>query len=177
MKRIAVGMLLFVAISNIYGAPPQERQQRQLRPNAAQRRSLVEDAVLGFYVKQFQQFAEVTPEVFARILPFLEQFVQDRFEISQRRTRALNQLRQALNRSGSEDELKRLVRELDSADGEFQMNQQKFFSNVEPPMNIPQPAQIPNLQKLAHYPIRQKPNALQNPARQRQPPAPATGPN
>ena len=177
MKRIAVGMLLFVAISNIYGAPPQERQQRQLRPNAAQRRSLVEDAVLGFYVKQFQQFAEVTPEVFARILPFLEQFVQDRFEISQRRTRALNQLRQALNRSGSEDELKRLVRELDSADGEFQMNQQKFFSSVDPLLNIRQQAKVRILQNMADNRIRQMLNAVQNPAGQRQAPAPATGPN
>jgi hypothetical protein len=178
MKRIAAGVLLFAAISITYGAPPQDKQQRQLRPNAAQRRSLVEDAVLGFYVKQFQQSAEVAPEVFAKILPFLEQFVHDRFEISQRRTRALNQLRQGLNRGASEDELKRLVRELDAADGEFQMNQQKFLTNVDPLLNGRQQAQVRVLQNMADNRIRQMLNAVQNPAGQRQNPAPAaSGPN
>src|SRR5438552_7241602 len=68
----------------------------------------------------------VSNEVFAKILPFLRQFVQDRFEISQRRTRALNQLRQAVQGGGSEDDLKRLIREFDGADADFQPNQEKF---------------------------------------------------
>src|SRR5438132_11104618 len=126
MKKIALALLLIAALSSVHAAPRQVRQQQRQqqqklqpsdRPNGAVRpnaqRRLVEDAVLGFYVNQFQKAGEVTPEVFGRILPFLQQFVQDRFEISQRRTRALNQLRQGVNRGAAEDELKRLVRELD----------------------------------------------------------------
>src|SRR5687767_5239217 len=61
-------------------APPAGRQ----RPNAP-----IQDVVLGFYISQFQQVSEVNDEVFAKILPFLREFVQSRFEISARRTRAL----------------------------------------------------------------------------------------
>src|SRR5262249_18356861 len=130
--------------------------------------------VFAFYVKQFQQDAEVSPEVFTKILPFVDQFLQDRFEISQRRTRALNQLRQAINRgSGSDEELKRLVREFDAADGEVQANQQKFFNNVDPLLNARQQAKVRILQNMADNRIRQMLNAVQNNAGQRQGVAPA----
>ena len=168
MKKL-VAAFVALEIATAIAFPQQKGQQRPAR--------VLQDAVLGFYISQFQQQTEVSTETFAKILPFLQQFVQDRFEISQRRTRALNQLRQALNRSGSEDELKRLVRELDSADGEFQMNQQKFFSSVDPLLNIRQQAKVRILQNMADNRIRQMLNAVQNPAGQRQPPAPATGPN
>src|SRR5262245_48165947 len=133
MNRIAIALLLFTALPSVYARPRQQiQQQRQqnlrdgIRPRAGARRSLVEDSVFAFYVRRFQQDTEVTPEVFSKILPFIDQFLQDRFEISRRRTRALNQLRQAIERNGSEDELRRLIRELDAADSEFQGNQEKF---------------------------------------------------
>jgi hypothetical protein len=182
MKTIAMAFLLAAALlnANAYAGPRQQKLQRQqqqiqraLRPNAAQRRSLVEDAVLGFYVNQFQQDGEVSPEVFAKILPFLQQFVQDRFEISQRRVRALNQLRQAIARNSGEDELKRLVRELDSADSEYQANQQKFFNNVDPLLNARQQAKVRIMQNMTDNRIRQMLDALQNPnAQQRRSAAP-----
>jgi hypothetical protein len=188
MKNLGIAALFLVAFSNAYGAPVRQRPQRQaqqnppavrpnanlpVRPNAAarangairpaQRQKLVQDALLGFYVNQFQQAGEVSPEVFAKILPFLQQFVQDRFEISQRRQRALNQLRKAIVGDASEDELKRLVRELDAADGEFQANQEKFLSNVDPFLNARQQAKVRILQTMADNRIRQMLDALQNP--------------
>src|SRR5438309_11854752 len=84
----------------------------------------------------------VSNEVFAKILPFLQQFVQDRFEISQRRTRALNQLRQAIQRGGSEDDLKRLIHDFDTADADFQANQEKFLGNVDPLLDTRQQAKL-----------------------------------
>ena len=175
MRKITIALLLLASLPNVYGSPRQQnRQQRQqklqpgIRPNVAQRRLLVEDAVLGFYVNQFQQVAEVSPEVFGKILPFLQQFVQDRFEISQRRTRVLNQLRQAVARGGSsDDDLKRLVRELDAADAEFQNNQEKFLNNIDPMLNARQQAKVRILQTMADNRIRQMLNAVQNPLTQR----------
>jgi len=67
--------------------------QQRPAPQRGIPQRVLQDAVLGFYVTEFQKQAEVSSEVFGKILPFLQQFVQDRFQISQRRTRALNQLR------------------------------------------------------------------------------------
>src|SRR5262245_49473795 len=188
MKKFAIVTLLFVAVSSAYGGPLRQRPQQNppavrpnadvpVRPNAAarangairpaQRQKLVQDALLGFYVNQFQQNGEVSPEVFAKILPFLQQFVQDRFEISQRRQRALNQLRKAIVSDAPEDELKRLVRDLDAADSEFQANQEKFLSNVDPFLNARQQAKVRILQTMADNRIRQMLDAVQNPNAQR----------
>ena len=169
MKILAAAVLPLALVASLHGSPRLERQQQKLqrqqekaatRPN--QRRAIVQDAVLYFYLKQFQESGEVSPEVFAKMRPFLEQFVQDRFEISQRRSRALNQLRQALERNASEEELKRAVKELDTADADFQANQEKFLSNVDPLLNPHQQARLRILQIEADTRIRQYLNALQN---------------
>jgi len=164
MMKVAI-IILLAALPNLYASPLQQRQQRlgNDRPRAALRRSVAEDAVYAFYVRQFQQDTDVTPEVFSKILPFIDQFLKDRFEISQRRTRALSQLRQAIQRNGSEDELKRLIRELDAADSEFQANQEKFLTNVDPLLNLRQRAKVRVLQNMADNRIRQYLNAVQNP--------------
>jgi hypothetical protein len=175
MKILAALVLQLVLISSLQAGPRQARQQQRLnrqqeqqvnRPN--QRRAIVQDAVLYFYIQQFQDSGEVSHEVFAKMRPFLEQFVQSRFEISQRRSRALNVLRQTIERNGSEEELKRLVREFDSADADFQANQEKFFSNVDPMLNARQQARLRVLQIEADTRIRTYLNALQNPNPQRQ---------
>jgi hypothetical protein len=164
MTKVAISILL-AALPNLHASPLQQRQQRlgNDRPRAALRRSVAEDAVYAFYVRQFQQDTDVTPEVFSKILPFIDQFLKDRFEISQRRTRALSQLRQAIERNGSEDELRRLIRELDAADSEFQANQEKFLTNVDPMLNLRQRAKVRVLQNMADNRIRQYLNAVQNP--------------
>ena len=164
MTKVAIIMLL-AALPNLHASPLQQRQQRlgNERTRAVLRRSVAEDAVYAFYVRQFQQDTDVTPEVFSKILPFIDQFLKDRFEISQRRTRALSQLRQAIQRNGSEDELKRLIRELDAADSEFQANQEKFLTNVDPLLNLRQRAKVRVLQNMADNRIRQYLNAVQNP--------------
>ena len=186
MKRIALAALLLAAVSSVvstaYSGPlrRQQKLQQPARPNGAPRR-VVEEAVLGFYVNQFQQSVqagEVTNEVFAKILPFLQQFVHDRFEISQRRTRALNQLRLAVARNAADDEVKRLVHDLDLADSEFQLNQEKFFTNVDPLLNARQQGRIRILQNMADNRIRQILNTVQPPPGQRQGAAvPATNPD
>ncbi len=161
MKRIILG-LLFVTLSSSMVFPLPRQQKQNLRKNVLPRRTIAEGAVLAYYVKEFQPQAEVSPEVFAKVQPFLEQFIQDRFESSQRRTRALNQLRQGIQRGAPEDELKKLVRDFDSADAEFQANQEKFLNNVDPLLNTRQQAKLRIFQVLADTYMRQVVNSLQN---------------
>ena len=175
MRRLAIGLLL-ATLPNAYVLPGQQQnQQEKQRPanraNAPIRRAFVQDAILGFYVEQFQKQAEVSPDVFAKILPFIQQFIKDRFEISQRRTRALNQLRQAVTRGASEEDLKRVVHDFDSADRDVQGNQEKFLSNVDPFLNPRQQARVRLLQINADNRLRQMLEAVQTP-----PAAPANPP-
>jgi hypothetical protein len=132
-----------------------------------------EDAMLGFYINQFQQAAEVSP-VFAKILPFLQESRPDRFEISQRRTRAPTRSA-AVNRGGSagsaaaaasDDDLRRAVREADNADVEFQANQTKFLSGVDPFLNARQQAKLRVFLVMADNRVRQILNTVQNPGNQ-----------
>ena len=181
MKRIfntktALFVVLFATASSLYSGPGQQRQVP--RPNAQGRvtNKETQEIVQGFYVSRYRRNAEISSEVFAKILPFLEQFVDDRFEIAGRRRRALNQLRQALNLNAPEDQLKRLVRELDAADADFQMNQEKFFASVDPLLTARQQARIRVIQEMADTRIREILNAVQNPAGQRQGPPPEPAP-
>ena len=177
MKAItttAICALLLAGLSTAEAAAPRQQRQRQqqnlqpgnVRPNGALRpafrRALLQDAIYSFYVKQFQQDPDMSPEVFTKILPFVNQFLQDRFDISERRTRALNQLKQAINRNASEDELKQFSREIDNADSEFQANHQKFLNNVDPLLNGRQQAKMRILQNAADNRIRQMLETLQN---------------
>jgi hypothetical protein len=137
-------------------------QQKAPTQRAAIPRRVLQDAVLGFYISEFQKQAELSPEVFGKILPFLQQFVQDRFEISQRRTRALNQLRQAVQRGAPDEDLKRLVHDFDSADADFQANQEKFLSNVDPLLEPKQQAKLRIFQVMADNRMRQMLTSVQN---------------
>src|SRR5438093_8517728 len=154
MKKLVAA---FIALQ-VAGTPVFSQQRPQQRPA----RRVLQDAVLGFYVSEFQQQAEVSSETFGKILPFLQQFVQDRFQISQRRTRALNQLRQAIQRGDSEEDLKRLVHDFDSADADFQANQEKFLSNVDPLLDAKQQAKLRIFQVMADNRMRQILTSVQN---------------
>jgi hypothetical protein len=160
MKRFTAAALLLLAGGFAFSQQRAPQQQRAAIP-----RRVLQDAVLGFYVSQFQQQTEVSTEVFAKILPFLQQFVQDRFEISQRRTRALNQLRQTVQRGGSDEDLKRASHDFDSADADFQANQEKFLHNVDPLLDARQQAKLRIFQVMADNRMRQILTSVQNPNR------------
>jgi hypothetical protein len=155
LKVLPLSILAVTVAFSQQNPPPQP--QRNVIP-----RRVLQDAVLGFYVGQFQKQTEVSSEVFAKILPFLQQFVQDRFEISQRRTRALNQLRQTVQRGGSDDDLKRAIHEFDSADADYQANQEKFLSKVDPLLDAKQQAKLRIFQVMADNRMRQILTNVQN---------------
>ena len=168
MRRVFSAFLLTAALAT--SGLSQARQTQRLRPDGGtaptQQRpranAALQDMVLGFYISQFQQVSEVNDEVFARILPSLREFVRDRFEISARRTRSLNQLRQSINRNASEDEIKRLIRELDQADADGFANQKRFLEKVDPLLNTQQQAKVRIFQATSDQRIRQMLDRIQN---------------
>src|SRR5881296_1688911 len=141
MKKLVAA---FIALQ-VAGTPVFSQQRPQQRPA----RRVLQDAVLGFYVSEFQQQAEVSGETFAKILPFMQQFVQDRFEVSQRR--------------GSDEDLKRAIRDFDAADADFQSNQEKFLSRVDPLLDARQQAKLRIFQVMADRRMRQLLTSVRNP--------------
>jgi hypothetical protein len=137
MRGLVPAVLIIATLST--AAFSQQRQPR--RPNAAVRPA-IEDVVEGFYVSQFQQQVEVNAEAFAKILPVLRQALQERRGISARRIRALTQLRMLTRQNDSEEEMKRLIREVDGADADAQASQEKFLATVDPLLDARQQANL-----------------------------------
>src|SRR5262249_50544776 len=150
--------VLLIAVSSVYALPRQQRQELRAGDRASvlpKPRQNVQNAILVFYINQFQKQIEVSQDVFGKILPFVQQFVQERFEISQRRQRTLSQLRRAINNGGSEEELRRAVREFDAADTDFQKSQERFLGSVDPFLNPRQQARFRLVQNQADNRLRQ----------------------
>jgi len=174
MRKIVI-VLLFAALPAAYAfARPQQNQPNLAGKQAASvptRRLIMQDSVITFYVNQFQKQTGVTDETFGKIIPYLRQFVQDRFDITNRKQRALNQLRQTIqNSNASEDELKRAVHDYDAADHDFQANQEKFLANVDPLLNPRQQARFRQIQLQADNQMKKMLDNLQQTNRS---PAPA----
>ncbi|OLD57573.1 MAG: hypothetical protein AUI54_02270 [Acidobacteria bacterium 13_1_40CM_2_56_5] len=179
MRKLAAVFLLVIlsstiALSKQDGARRLEPRGKAANRAAAQagRTPAIEDAVLGYYISQFPQVAEVGDDVFVKVLPHLRQFVRERFEISQRRNRALNAIRNMVQRDESEEDLKRLIREFDKADADIQANQEKFLANVDPLLSTHQQAKARLFLMMADNRIRQILNQIQNSANRAAQPAP-----
>jgi len=159
MKKVVTAFLLLILLSP--AAFPQQNQRELRRRNAVTRRP-IEDVVLGFYISQFQQVADVSDEVFAKVLPFLRQFIQERFEITNRRRRALNQIQTLVQRKDSDEEIKRAIQEIDNADSDLQANQKKFLFNIDPFLSPRQQARVRMFQVMSDQRIRQMLDRIQN---------------
>jgi hypothetical protein len=179
MKKIAIVVALAGSLSSLYAAPVQQQRpiqrQQQLqpapgRPNANAARRLQNNPLLrGLYIRQLRQATDGNTEVYGKILPFLEEFLEGRLEISERRVRSLRELRQAVNNNGSEADLNRLMREIADADTEFQANQERFFSSVNPQLNTRQQARIRIMMEMTDNEIRRLLSEAQNSNQQQRP--------
>lgn len=136
MKRLLVVLSLVLCSSGIVFS---QQNARQRRPNAI---APIQDAVTGFYIDQFPLQVEVSDEQFVKILPILRQTLRERREISSRKTRALNQLRMMVQRGDPDEDIKRLLRELDKADQDLQASQEKFLSTIDPMLTPRQQAKL-----------------------------------
>lgn len=148
MKKMAIAAFLAAFLATPAVAqlrPPRQQLRPPVRDGAPPRGAQnppVLDMIEGFYVSQLPGMVELSDEQFVKILPVLRQSLRDRFEISTRRTRATNQLRQATQRGSSDEELTRLVRELDRADNDVQSNREMFLASVDPLLTPRQQARL-----------------------------------
>lgn len=169
MKRFVVVLSLVLLSSGIVFSQQNARPANR-RPNAA---PAIQDAVVGFYIEQFPQQVEVTDEQFVKVLPILRQALRERREISARKTRTLNQLRMMVQSGdGSDDEIKRLLRELDKADADLQSSQEKFLNTIDPLLTPRQQARLRIFEFMIDQRIRRMIDRARNPGQNLEPPLP-----
>jgi hypothetical protein len=131
MRTCAIALLLAV-VSSANGLASQRQQPPKL-----------EESVLFFYVGEFQKAVNGNQVLLGKALPFLKEFIQNRFEISARRLDTVQQLRMLSNRAnGNEEEIRRAIREFDQAESDMQTNQERFLANIDPLLNVRQQARV-----------------------------------
>ncbi len=134
----------------------QQRRQQLRRPNAmAPRGAPIEDLVEGFYISQFSEVVGVGDDQLAKVLPILRQGLRERREIAARRAQTLNQLRLVTERGDAEDEIRKLVREIDKTDADALTRQQKLVNEIDPHLNARQQAKFRMFQVMVEQRIRQ----------------------
>jgi hypothetical protein len=151
MKQSAMAIAL-VLLSSASLLP----QQRQQPPK-------IEDSVIAFYVGEFQRVVNVNPDVFAKALPIIREFIQTRFEISMRRLDTMQQLQMLVNRRDSSDQdIKQAIHDLDKADADNQANQDHFLSSIDPILTTRQQGRVRVFQQVADQRMRQMLNSIRS---------------
>src|SRR5579862_7793716 len=150
MKRTALAAITLVILSSVSGLSQQLPQTPKL-----------EDSVVTFYVSEFHRVVNVNPNVFAKVLPIIREFIQTRFDLSAHRQETVQQLRMLVNRpNSSDDDIKRAIRDLAQADADIQANQDHFLSSVDPLLTIRQQGRVRIFLQSADQRMRQMLNSL-----------------
>ena len=151
MKRSAMAVALII-LSSVTILTQQRQQSASL-----------EDSVISFYVGEFQRVVNVAPDVFAKALPIIREFIQTRFDLSARRQDTMQQLRMLVNNAKSSDQdIKQAIRDLDKADSDIQANQDHFLSTIDPILNTRQQGRVRVFQQVADQRMRQMINSIRN---------------
>lgn len=151
MKKSVIAMAL-VLLSSASGLSRQRQQPPRL-----------EETVVAFYVGEFQRVVNVSPEVFAKVLPVIREFIETRFDLSARRQETFQNLRMLTNRANSSDQdIKQAIRDLDKADSDIQANQDHFLTTIDPLLNTRQQGRVRVFQQQADQRMRQMLNSIRN---------------
>src|SRR5262249_32531335 len=103
----------------------------------------LEETVFEFYVGEFQKAVNANQPLFAKVRPFLKEFIQNRFEISAHRLDAIQQLQMlSQRRDTTEEDFKRAIRDFDQIESDMLTNQEHFLNNVDPLLNTRQQARV-----------------------------------
>jgi hypothetical protein len=101
------------------------------------------EVVQGLYINQLQQFMELTDDQYLKVATLMKDFLRRRYEIEgPGRTRALNQLRQGVNRGASDEQLVLLTQEFDRIEGDVSVARQEFLTKADPLLQIRQRAKL-----------------------------------
>jgi hypothetical protein len=160
MRKLATAVLLVTLLSS---AAISRQRPQPLK---------IEEPVLDFYVGEFQRVVNTNQDLFVKVRPFLREFVENRFEISARRQDTMQQLQMLVqDRKSSDDDIRRVTRDVDKADSDIQANQERFLSNVGPLLSIRQQARVRVFLQMADQRMRALLNSIRNNANP-QPPTP-----
>jgi hypothetical protein len=143
---------------------------------AGQRRGIPQpppyfEAILGLYINQLQQFMELTDDQYLKLAALLKDYLRARYELDgPSRNRAISQLKQAVNRGATDDELTAAMQEFDRIDGDLVTTRQTFLAKADPMLQLRQRAKlrvyIVNKDNQVHNLIQasQNPGAVPKPA-------------
>ena len=131
--------------------PQRPGQQRNLRDSDV---APIQEIVEGFYVSRFQQELDLDDEQFAHVLPLLRDSLRERNQLGQRRARALNQLRQAIQANAGDDELTRRIAEVDESELALREAQANLLRSVDPDLSPRQRARLRIVQPSLEQRIR-----------------------
>jgi hypothetical protein len=146
---IALALTLVTGASGLF-------QQRAQPPT-------LQESVLAFYVAEFHRLVNVRPALFDMAYPIIKGFVQNRFDLTSRRQEMLEQLRMLVNQqSSSEEDMKRVIHEVDKADSDIQANQERFLANIDPLLNTRQQARVRIFQQTVDRGMSQMLNSIRN---------------
>jgi hypothetical protein len=179
---LTIGLTLLFAASGM-AAPILQRGPRNLggvgrgagpdRGPGVNPRQPIQDMIEGLYVSRMQQELNLDDDQFVRILPLLRESLQERNQVGQRHNRALNELRQALGASATDEELERLVDLVDESDAALRDIQEELLQEVDPELSTRQRARFriaqPNLENRIRTLIQQSRNPAPAPQNRRPP--------
>jgi hypothetical protein len=167
MNRLSTTLVLIVLVALGPAAFGQrnvvrpEAEAQQKRPGA---RVPMIQLIQGMYINQLQQQTEINDEQFGKVVPLLRQFIATQYELgAARRTRAQNQLQQAIRNGASDEELSRLIEQYDEIEVQTQTNVQNFFTDVDPILSVRQQARLRVFLVLMDRRIRNLIQEAQNP--------------
>ena len=176
-RLLTAALMVLFGASGVSGAPVEQRGPRNIGkaprggvrvPGPPAARAPIQEVIEGFYVSRVQRELELEDGEFARVLPALRESLEERNELGQNRTRAFNALRRALRESDTTDEeLDRLVRDLDEAERGLRAVQDSLLKSVDPELSSRQRARMriiqPNIEDRIRGLIERSRNANRPP--------------
>jgi hypothetical protein len=100
----------------------------------------VERNIEAYYIHQFTTEIQPTDEQFNKLLPFIQTFIQRRFQNAAQKQRAQSALEHA-----SESEQRQLIDVIDKADAQTNNIDRMFTNNVDPILTLNQRARLRQL--------------------------------
>lgn len=92
----------------------------------------VNQVLSAYYIGRIQNAVGLSDEQYLKILPVLRQYITERFQAASARSRAVTDLRQAVQRKASDDELRPLLKTFDTAENETKEVSVRFHNQIDP---------------------------------------------
>ena len=92
----------------------------------------VNQVLSAYYIGRIQNQVGLTDDQYLKILPVLRQYITERIQTASARSRAVADLRQAVQRKASDEELKPLLKAFDTAENETKDIGVRFHNQIDP---------------------------------------------